>query len=291
MSIFDEETKKWYCECGCGEEINFWATWTKGHYTRTEECREKTSKLQVGRVKFLDEEYVKTASEANRQAYVDDPTLADRTSEAKLGLCFLLDEGHHEMMSEAHKQAYIDDPTLADRVGETHSGLCYLLDEGNYERRSEGQKQRWKDPEGHERHSEVMAGTVHSNEYSKQCSERQKRMWEDPEYREAHSGENSPHWKGGFTGGYGYGWGAIREFILVRDGYTCQGCGSKFSLDVHHIDGYTFNVNERNLVTVCHSCNLKAASRYEEEYWKQYYAERIEEIYSGEQMRIPVEDL
>lgn len=61
-------------------------------------------------------------------------------------------------------------------------------------------------------------------------------------------------------------WTSVREQILDRDGWTCQGCGVDVSEDapadpeVDHIqpiseDGHPFD--ERNLVTLCRGCHVE----------------------------------
>lgn len=88
MAIYDKETKKFYCECepGCREECNFDVEFARGHHNRTKEGREKISQLRSGEVKFLGEEYVRRQSEGNKQAYIDDSTLASRHVEALRGV-------------------------------------------------------------------------------------------------------------------------------------------------------------------------------------------------------------
>lgn len=81
--------------------------------------------------------------------------------------------------------------------------------------------------------------------------------------------------------GYGYGWSAIRDLVVCRDNWTCQGCGSKSTLYVHHIDGNKLNADEFNLITVCASCNTFASRREVEEYWYVFYSKKIVEIYTS----------
>jgi 5-methylcytosine-specific restriction endonuclease McrA len=56
--------------------------------------------------------------------------------------------------------------------------------------------------------------------------------------------------------------GGNREKVLIRDEYTCQICGSKEKLVVHHIDG-TGRGNEMhnndldNLITICRGCHAE----------------------------------
>jgi len=48
-----------------------------------------------------------------------------------------------------------------------------------------------------------------------------------------------------------------RQYVLYRDSFKCQHCGSKNKLEVHHIiyrsQGGTDDVN--NLITLCHECH------------------------------------
>lgn len=52
-------------------------------------------------------------------------------------------------------------------------------------------------------------------------------------------------------------WGKIREKRLIKDGYTCQRCGNRDQLTVHHIlpraDGG--KNNQGNLITLCSPCH------------------------------------
>lgn len=68
-------------------------------------------------------------------------------------------------------------------------------------------------------------------------------------------------------------WTKYRELIFKRDDSTCQNCGSKFFLQIHHIDYNTGNAEEKNLVTACSSCNTK--SNFDKEYWKEYYSNKV----------------
>ncbi len=76
-------------------------------------------------------------------------------------------------------------------------------------------------------------------------------------------GKDNPLWKGGKNTYRGKGWNSIRKQVLRRDNLTCQQCGSKERLEVHHIVTYrnrkTFN-KLTNLVTLCHDCHRKQLS-------------------------------
>ena len=64
-----------------------------------------------------------------------------------------------------------------------------------------------------------------------------------------------------------YSFGGNRKAALERDNYTCQHCGSKDDLHVHHIDGngtttpkeHRNNVLE-NLQTLCRGCHTRVHS-------------------------------
>jgi 5-methylcytosine-specific restriction endonuclease McrA len=58
------------------------------------------------------------------------------------------------------------------------------------------------------------------------------------------------------------GWDEIRRKILLRDNSTCQICGSKTKLHVHHIVPFSIvNCHEAdNLVTLCDTCHHKIHS-------------------------------
>lgn len=59
-----------------------------------------------------------------------------------------------------------------------------------------------------------------------------------------------------------------KEIALKRDNYTCQKCGSKENLELHHIKkrrlfGGDYNAadNANNLITYCHTCHLSEEPR------------------------------
>lgn len=293
MALYDEVTGKYLCECGCGQECTPWSSFRPGHYSNREVANRKISEAMSGRVKFLDKELCEKISEGVKRAYQEDPTYAERNSESHQGLCYLLDEGFHERKSEGMKLAYLEDPTLRERISKATTGLVrtgQALDNI-----TEGNRQKYiDDPTIGDRISGTLGGTCKllDREYCRRQSVALNKAYdENPELAERYRGENHYNWKGGFTGGYGYGWSAIRDLILTRDNYTCQNCGSGINLEVHHIDGFTFNVGKENLITTCHSCNMKAASKNEEDYWLEFYRNKMREICKDKQLRISQEDL
>ncbi len=126
----------------------------------------------------------------------------------------------------------------------------------------------------YERTPDMMTGKYkRTPEMNQNNRAARRKVWTDPEYYEAHTGENHYNWKGGSQGSYGWGWDAIRYFILVRDHFTCQECGSKEKLCPHHIDYDRENMEDDNLITLCNSCNSVANG--DREYWKKHYTEML----------------
>ena len=57
------------------------------------------------------------------------------------------------------------------------------------------------------------------------------------------------------------GYGKFRSEVLLRDKFSCQICGAKDNLEVHHIKEYakfpTLRVSVSNGITLCASCHKK----------------------------------
>ena len=84
------------------------------------------------------------------------------------------------------------------------------------------------------------------------------------ELKEVQSGENSHFWKGGKTEENkrlktSAAYKEWRTAVFTRDCYKCVKCGSKKSLEAHHIKAQSkypalrFDIN--NGLTLCHSCH------------------------------------
>jgi 5-methylcytosine-specific restriction endonuclease McrA len=52
----------------------------------------------------------------------------------------------------------------------------------------------------------------------------------------------------------------LRQQVLRRDGWTCQSCGRKSNLEVHHKEfrSHVGEDSELNLITLCGKCHAKA---------------------------------
>ena len=49
----------------------------------------------------------------------------------------------------------------------------------------------------------------------------------------------------------------LRNQVLRRDGWTCQACGARSSLEVHHKEfrSHSGDDSEQNLITLCSVCH------------------------------------
>jgi 5-methylcytosine-specific restriction endonuclease McrA len=49
----------------------------------------------------------------------------------------------------------------------------------------------------------------------------------------------------------------LRQYVLRRDGWRCQSCGSMFNLEVHHKEfrSQSGHDSEENLITLCATCH------------------------------------
>lgn len=60
-------------------------------------------------------------------------------------------------------------------------------------------------------------------------------------------------------------WDTVRAYVLIRDKYLCQRCGSTGHLEVHHkvhlteenINDASISLNPDNLITLCRDCHFK----------------------------------
>lgn len=106
-------------------------------------------------------------------------------------------------------------------------------------------------PEVAKQHSEMLKGKMIGNK--------------NPNYGKKHPGLNAKDknhfWQGGvsvFTA-RGFNWKRISQEIRVRDNHTCQCCGAKENLHVHHKVPYrlTRDNTPKNLITLCNRCHKK----------------------------------
>jgi len=80
----------------------------------------------------------------------------------------------------------------------------------------------------------------------------------------------------------------LKESIKQRDNCKCQNCNIleikhlkiyKKTLHIHHIDYNKNNCSEKNLITLCHRCNLQANQN--RKYWIKFYKKLIKIIYTS----------
>ena len=68
----------------------------------------------------------------------------------------------------------------------------------------------------------------------------------------------------------------LKKQIKQRDNFTCQLCGTKKMLAIHHIDYDKKNCNSDNLITLCRSCNVKV--NYERVFWIGYFLGSMQKL-------------
>jgi hypothetical protein len=72
----------------------------------------------------------------------------------------------------------------------------------------------------------------------------------------------------------------LKKNIKIRDNYTCVICDKKTQkLDIHHIDYNKTNSNERNLISLCHSCHSK--TNINRNKWEIFFVSIINEKYDN----------
>ncbi len=102
----------------------------------------------------------------------------------------------------------------------------------------------------------------------------------------AQSGELHPGWNGGLSRfPYPVQFNdALKLKIRTRDGFVCQGENCSMTeeehlivygvaLHVHHIDYNKDNLDEKNLISACCQCNIRA--NYNRSYWQKYYLQKV----------------
>ena len=83
MAVYSSETKRFLCECGCGQEINFWASYAQGHYFKTKEGSDRLSTALSGYVK--EELHQQHITESLLFIHRLDPTIGEEISESNHG--------------------------------------------------------------------------------------------------------------------------------------------------------------------------------------------------------------
>ncbi len=98
--------------------------------------------------------------------------------------------------------------------------------------------------------------------------------------RQHSTGSNNPNWKGGISENeYPKEFNnELKDKIRKRDDYTCQNCSMTeeeqlivlgYILSIHHIDYNKENCDEKNLITLCLWCNIRA--NYNRKMWEEHF--------------------
>jgi len=148
MAIWNEEKQSYCCECGCGEVIDSWKSYVRGHQSRgrvySQEHCDRLSEIMRSKVPFISEE--------SRQ----------KMARTKTGVSFT--QEHCDNISRGCRKAYMDNP-----------GLSVL--------NSELRKKEFQSPERLELASTCHRKALDSDPaYREKLSEAQKRLWADPKH-------------------------------------------------------------------------------------------------------------
>jgi len=109
-----------------------------------------------------------------------------------------------------------------------------------------------KDPEIAQKALQTRRNLGHDKGYKRTLEYRRKQ-------REAKLGSRNPRYRGGLERSYLKLWDRTRKDILERDHHTCQCCGTKSRLEIHHIIPFRISQNNtyNNLITLCKTCHLR----------------------------------
>lgn len=129
-------------------------------------------------------------------------------------------------------------------------------------------------------------GKSHTEEYKKIAKESRigKRSYNDEQYKRKIEnqpcGKDSHLWQGGISYEiYPKEFNKeLKKYIKIRDNYTCIICDKKTQkLDIHHIDYDKMNSDEKNLISLCHSCHSK--TNINRVQWQSFFVSIIIEKY------------
>ena len=121
------------------------------------------------------------------------------------------------------------------------------------------------------------------NHYLNKLSKIEKEEWINNNLR----GKNNPRWKNGISKlPYCPLWTDwYKKIIKERDNYKCQNPLCRMNcnrISIHHIDYDKMNCDEKNLITLCISCNSIANT--DREWHKSFYKELIRRKYEDKKV-------
>lgn len=152
------------------------------------------------------------------------------------------------------KRSVIRSEEFVENLRERYKGVLYEVRYGSK-----------KAKEIRRRQSEALFGHDVTEETKRKQSEAKKR-------------EKCYCWQGGISNlPYPFDFNKeLRNLIRKRDDNTCQLCSGKENLCVHHIDYVKENLDLRNLITLCRSCNAKV--NFDRDYWEEFFKRKMLEI-------------
>lgn len=95
------------------------------------------------------------------------------------------------------------------------------------------------------------------------------------------SGDKHWNWQNGISGEpYSPEFNKLlKRRIFERDGFKCMLCKIEEDLVPHHIDYDKDNSNEKNLITLCNSCNSKV--NFNRNFWRMFFPEYNEDLFKN----------
>jgi hypothetical protein len=123
-----------------------------------------------------------------------------------------------------------------------------------------------------------------SEEHKNKVKQYMLNAWNNSNFRNNLIGEKANNWQGGKSfEPYSIKFNnCLKKYIRKRDNNTCQNPNcSKITkiINIHHIDYNKLNCNEKNLITVCTSCNSKA--NFNRKNWIIFYQDIINKKYNA----------
>lgn len=245
------------CGCGCGEMIT--GFYKRGHWFKTPDGREfmrqRAIKQNTGRIwseevkekirrsnmgKKMSPEARAKISKANTGRKQSGESI-EKSRLSKIGLKPSAET--RARMSAAQKKRALEKPETLFPAHNSRRGKPIILN-----------------PEQKEKFLVAINGRKYGPEARANMRKGQR----------ARAARTKPHEWGGWRGGisqtpYPVSWDSIKREIRRRDGGLCMDCGKgDFSTtalkcaDVHHINGNKQDCSEKNLISMCRSCHMKA---------------------------------
>lgn len=243
-------------------------------YKHSAESKAKMSAWQKGKKKKpLTEEHKRNIGKAGKGRVVSEETRKRMSIASSSRTYRPLTEEHKKNIGKAHKGRVKSDE---ERKHISEALMGHKLSDETKAKISAAHAGKVLTDEHKQHLSEAGIGRIVSEETRKKLSNRKHSTETRAKMSVLATGENSSQWQGGVSfEPYPPEFNEpLKRQIRERDNYTCQLCSKTKEeedkkLAVHHIDYDKNNCNEKNLTTLCGSCNIKVNTNREE--WTEYF--------------------